>query len=306
MEAAYASGAEMACALRHGKSACTDEEKPRSEAKTLYVLAFIDDALPPLIKAVPHEPEKGRAERAAALLALYDSRVSAQLEAIAALPVYRHAELLPMAEESVSTWMGAVTAGVQKLHARHALTDARSGVAYSFGLVRVANIATAVDVARHLAKELPQARVACYHANDWHIARFHKEKRLDFLLSRAEGDRHIVADHEIRAFLDEAAHEERPDVPFIVVATPVEEVGRDHDFDWAVLDVSSAQSLVQAAGRVNRHRLRPCGDAPNIAVPQFNRARPRFVGPAMKGKTRKGTPSMIWPKSCRGAKGGLS
>lgn len=101
----------------------------------------------PLIKAVPHVPEKGRAERAAALLALYDSRVSAQLEAIAALPVYRHAELLPMAEESVCTWMGAVTAGVQKLHARHALTDARSGVAYSFGLVRVANIATAVDVA---------------------------------------------------------------------------------------------------------------------------------------------------------------
>ena len=96
-------------------------DRPRSEAKTLYVRAFIDDALPPLIKAVPHVPEKGRAERAAALLALYDSRVSAQLEAIAALPVYRHAELLPMAEESVSTWMGAVTAGVQKLHARHAL-----------------------------------------------------------------------------------------------------------------------------------------------------------------------------------------
>ena len=290
VEAAYASGAEMARALRHGKSACTDEEKPRSEAKTLYVLAFIDDALPPLIKAVPHVPEKGRAERAAALLALYDSRVSAQLEAIAALPVYRHAELLPMAEESVGTWMGAVTAGVQKLHARHALTDARSGVAYSFGLVRVANIATAVDVARHLAKELPQARVACYHANDWHIARFHKEKRLDFLLSRAEGDRHIVADHEIRAFLDEAVHEERPDVPFIVVATPVEEVGRDHDFDWAVLDVSSAQSLVQAAGRVNRHRLRPCGDAPNIAVPQFNW---RHCRNSDRGEPR--APAFCWP-----------
>lgn len=277
---------------------CTDEEKSRSEAKTLYVLAFIDDALPPLIKAVPHVPEKGRAERAAALLALYDSRVSAQLEAIAALPVYRHAELLPMAEESVGTWMGAVTVGVQKLHARHALTDARSGVAYSFGLVRVANIATAVDVARHLAKELPQARVACYHANDWRIARFYKEKRLDFLLSRAQGDKHVTADREIRAFLDEAAREGRPDVPFIVVATPVEEVGRDHDFDWAVLDVSSAQSLVQAAGRVNRHRLRPCGDAPNISVPQFNwrhcrnRDRgepyvPAFCWPGYEGKGKE-------------------
>ena len=163
-------------------------------------------------------------------------------------------------------------------------------MAYSFGLVRVANIATAVDVARHLAKELPQARVACYHANDWHIARFHKEKRLDFLLSRAEGDRHIVADHEIRAFLDEAAHEERPDVPFIVVATPVEEVGRDHDFDWAVLDVSSAQSLVQAAGRVNRHRLRPCGDAPNIAVPQFNW---RHCRNSDRGEPR--APAFCWP-----------
>ena len=172
------------------------------------------------------------------------------------------------------------------------------GVAYSFGLVRVANIATAVDVARHLAKELPQARVACYHANDWRIARFYKEKRLDFLLSRAQGDKHVTADREIRAFLDEAAREGRPDVPFIVVATPVEEVGRDHDFDWAVLDVSSAQSLVQAAGRVNRHRLRPCGDAPNISVPQFNwrhcrnRDRgepyvPAFCWPGYEGKGKE-------------------
>lgn len=224
----------------------------------------------PLIKAVPHVPEKGRAERAAALLALYDSRVSAQLEAIAALPVYRHAELLPMAEESVGTWMGAVTVGVQKLHARPRPDGCplRRGVLLWFGTR--GEYRTAVDVARHLAKELPQARVACYHANDWRIARFYKEKRLDFLLSRAQGDKHVTADREIRAFLDEAAREGRPDVPFIVVATPVEEVGRDHDFDWAVLDVSSAQSLVQAAGRVNRHRLRSCGDAPNIAVPQFN------------------------------------
>lgn len=207
--------------------------------------------------------------------------------------------------------------GSSKLHARHALTDARSGVAYSFGLVRVANIATAVDVARHLAKELPQARVACYHANDWHIARFHKEKRLDFLLSRAEGDRHIVADHEIRAFLDEAAHEERPDVPFIVVATPVEEVGRDHDFDWAVLDVSSANrwcrppagSTVTVCALAGMLPTLPCRSSTGgiaATATGANRARPRFVGPAMKGKTRKGTPSMIWPKSCRGAKGGLS
>lgn len=44
-------------------------------------------------------------------------------------------------------------------------------------------------------------------------------------------------------------------MPFIVVATPLEEAGRDHDFDWAVIDPSSAQSIVQTSGRVNRHRL---------------------------------------------------
>lgn len=290
VEAAYASGAEMARALRQGKNGCADEENPPSGTRPLYVRAFIDDAVPPTVKAVPHVPEQGPAEKAAALLELYDSRVSEQLKAIAGLPVYRYAELLPMTEESVSAWMKAVTTGVRKLHARHALTDAHSGVAYSFGLVRVANIATAVDVARHLAKELPQARVACYHANDWRIARFHKEKRLDFLLSRAEGDGHIVADPEVRAFLDEAAREGRSDVPFIVVATPVEEVGRDHDFDWAVLDVSSAQSLVQAAGRVNRHRLRPCEDAPNIAVPQFNW---RHCRNHDRGTTK--APAFCWP-----------
>ena len=56
----------------------------------------------------------------------------------------------------------------------------------------------------------------------------------------------------------------------IVVATPVEEIGRDHDFDWAVVDPSSTQSIVQTAGRVNRHRLKLIG-LPNVALLQFNR-----------------------------------
>ena len=80
VEAAYASGAEMARALRRGKNGCVDGENPPSETSQLYVLAFIDDALPPSIKAVPHAPGKNREEKAADLLALYDSRVSAQLE----------------------------------------------------------------------------------------------------------------------------------------------------------------------------------------------------------------------------------
>lgn len=288
VEAAYASGAEMARSLRRGGKNDSGAE-PEGGKPPLYVLAFLDDALPPLVKPMPAVPET---ERSGALLDLYDARVADQLEAVGRAPVYRLAELLPLAEQTPKAWMEAVIAGARNLHARHALTDARSGVAYSFGLVRVANIRTAVDTARRLAGALPHARVACYHANDWRIARFHKERRLDFLLSRAGGDGHILSDPEIRSLLDEAAREGRSDVPFIVVATPVEEVGRDHDFDWAVIDISSAQSLVQTAGRVNRHRLRPCGDAPNIAVPQFNW---RHCYNQYKCKDDQPKPAFCWP-----------
>ncbi|MGL5251137.1 MAG: type I-F CRISPR-associated helicase Cas3f, partial [Enterovibrio sp.] len=53
------------------------------------------------------------------------------------------------------------------------------------------------------------------------------------------------------------------------VATPVEEVGRDHDFDWAIIEPSSFRSIIQMAGRVRRHRD---GEvlSPNIGLLQYN------------------------------------
>ena len=56
---------------------------------------------------------------------------------------------------------------------------------------------------------------------------------------------------------------------FILVATPVEEIGRDHDFDWAVVEPSSYRSIIQLAGRVRRHRDGGI-DNPNIALLQYN------------------------------------
>ncbi|MDQ7003336.1 MAG: hypothetical protein Q9N02_11750 [Ghiorsea sp.] len=56
---------------------------------------------------------------------------------------------------------------------------------------------------------------------------------------------------------------------FVLVATPVEEVGRDHDFDWAVIEPSSYRSFVQMAGRVLRHRDKEVQE-PNIAIMKYN------------------------------------
>lgn len=165
-------------------------------------------------------------------------------------------------------------AALWRLHGHHGWTDKASGKKVSIGLVRMANIRPAIQVANHLADKLgTNARVACYHANQLAIKRFHIERRLDHLLTRKSGNQgkgpnlHITSDPEIRSMLDDPSCQK--DLLLIVVATPVEEIGRDHDFDWAVIEPSSSQSIVQTGGRVNRHRLAPISE-PNIAILQYN------------------------------------
>ena len=88
------------------------------------------------------------------------------------------------------------------------------------------------------------------------------------------------------------------DADWTLVATSCVEAGVDFSFRTGFREISSLLSLLQAAGRVNRHRLRPCGDAPNIAVPQFNwrhcrnRDRgepyvPAFCWPGYEGKGKE-------------------
>lgn len=180
--------------------------------------------------------------------------------------IYRRPVLQMVAGRDESSWLEAVAEAVNMMHNRNAWGVGEAEKTISFGLVRVANIKTAIRVARFLADRLPQARVACYHSQDFVVQRFIKEQRLDFLLNRKKGNNNINADPEI---VDIVARSPFTSIPFIVVATPVEEIGRDHDFDWAVIEPSSSQSIVQTAGRVNRHRRMTITE-PNVAILQFN------------------------------------
>ena len=157
------------------------------------------------------------------------------------------------------------------LHERHRWTVTVDSQPHliSIGLVRIANINQAVSVARHLSARLPHARIACYHSQLSRIARFMLERSLDRLLTRKSPDGGPHGAHEIHDAVRRARSEGREETVFIVVATPVEEIGRDHDFDWAVIEPSSVQSIVQTVGRVNRHRLQAV-HSPNVCVLQFN------------------------------------
>lgn len=162
-----------------------------------------------------------------------------------------------------------------KLHQEHAIIDKTTRKKVSFGLVRMANIKPCVDVGKYLIHaEWPEnvtARIMVYHSQQTLLLRHKQEHYLDTVLKREDDEEGNVVDitnQVLRYHLDSVKEE---NVLFIVVATPVEEIGRDHDFDWAVVEPSSYRSIIQLAGRVLRHRtLTKDIEKPNIAALQYN------------------------------------
>lgn len=280
IERAWRSGIEMRGSMLGGTSSGTDES-------ARFVVAMIDDQLAPLVV------ERRLSEHDDVFTRTYGDRLTDIAGHLACQPIYRLACLQPIpGKPSVESWRAAVFSAIEKLHSDHCWTlntcDSEGRAVrkrVSFGLVRVANIRPAIDAAISIGRKLPNAHVACYHAAHFLVARYHIEHRLDRLLARAGGDAHISEDPEIAELV---ARSPGDDVMFVVFATPVEEIGRDHDFDWAVIDVSSAQSTVQTGGRVNRHRLLDCRDRPNIRILQFNYRHCDHDGDAWR-------PAFIWP-----------
>lgn len=182
------------------------------------------------------------------------------------MPITKRVALQPVQWGSGMTGLlASIEAGVSSLHRHHRWALADTGKKVSFGLVRVANIQVANQVAAHLQQQ-PGTYVCLYHARDFMIQRHMKEQQLDKLLTRKRGNTAIEQDQTIRAL---CTQENESSLRFVVVATPVEEIGRDHDFDWAVIEPSSSHSIVQTAGRVNRHR-REAVSAPNILILQYS------------------------------------
>jgi len=123
----------------------------------------------------------------------------------------------------------------------------------SFGLVRMANINSLVAVAKVLMN-IPspdgiQVHYCVYHSQFLLLQRSAIENMLDTILNRKDPNA-IWAQPSVSAALK--AHPNDQHI-FVVLGSPVTEVGRDHSYDWAVVEPSSIRSLIQLAGRVLRH-----------------------------------------------------
>ena len=148
--------------------------------------------------------------------------------------------------------------------------DSATGKHVSFGLIRMANIGPLFDVALAIYRQGAPAsgvrvHLCVYHSQFPLLARSHIEQQLDAVFDRRperNGDDPVLSRPAVRALLDE--HSELHHI-FVVLASPVCEVGRDWDADWAIAEPSSMRSLIQLAGRVRRHRPGPVARA-NMVV----------------------------------------
>ena len=172
----------------------------------------------------------------------------------------RKAEILPISvmstvkESAAYSMAQLILEGVYQLHADHHQVNPITHQRISIGLVRFANIDPLVKVVREIVRESARRESSIffcvYHSQFPIVVRSSVEASLDRILMRKDADT-IWSHPEVSSSLQKSRNQ---DVIFIVFASPVAEIGRDHDYDWAVVEPSSLRSIIQLAGRVQRHR----------------------------------------------------
>jgi CRISPR-associated endonuclease/helicase Cas3 len=175
-------------------------------------------------------------------------------------PVLRRAALVNIIPETkeednvIEAVADGINNSIYDLHQRHHQIHPKTGARVSFGLVRMANISSMVTVVKEILSK-KAADDCCIHFCVYHsqfpmIIRSKIEEILDVVLQRhnKEAIWRIPEIEKAIASCNVKNH------IFVVFATPVAEVGRDHDYDWAIVEPSSMRSIIQLAGRVQRHR----------------------------------------------------
>lgn len=195
----------------------------------------------------------------------HEKHVQARLKKLRQHPVRRKAVIQPVQNDCFGQ---RVLESMLDLHHNH--SQPHNTRAISFGVVRMANITPCVAMARYLLQaDLPgdvALRVLPYHSRFPRLVRHNIELLLDAVLKRQQPETALTDPNLVRHL----SHIREKNILFVVVATPVEEVGRDHDFDWAVLEPSSIRSLIQMAGRVRRHRPVQELPEPNMVLLSHN------------------------------------
>ena len=188
---------------------------------------------------------------------------------------------------------GPLRQHLHTLHRQHHSTDPQTSQRVSFGLIRMANIDPLFDVARELFRQGAEVgghiHLCVYHSRHPLLVRAAIERTLDAALQRSKPD-DVFKLEGVRQAIHTSPEQ---DHIFVVLATAVAEVGRDHDYDWAMVEPSSMRSIIQLAGRVRRHRAGMCAvDQPNLYLLDTNvvhlvqgGSKPAFLRPGFESNS---------------------
>jgi len=226
-----------------------------------------------------------------------------RFDSLSEVPARRVAEIwawpsFKPGSEKASLWGERILEAALVLHERHGetiLLDTEKKV--SFGLVRLANIDPLYQIAQALFRQnTPDGfhiHLCVYHSRFPLLLRAAIEQRLDRTLKRSQ-TRRPWDQPDILSVLNNPATEGLPNHIFIILASPIAELGRDHDYDWAAIEPSSMRSIIQLVGRVWRHRPEKICREPNIII--FDRnfkghdqpdSKPAFLRPGFETETSK-------------------
>lgn len=172
-------------------------------------------------------------------------------------PVLRTGKIIELTRDRYEKIDEVILEQSREFHELNKLSVDGSDISVSAGLVRIAHTVEAADIAIRLARHHEELlkkglfmQVIFYHAGLPLAVRTYIESLLDEWLDRKNGKDPFLESE----FVEGVKKSGCKDGFLVVVATPVEETGRDHDFDWLIKDPSSTRSLGQCVGRVRRHR----------------------------------------------------
>lgn len=269
-------------------------QDPEKEKNTNTQIIFFDNHTKPALLNLSHEEQKiyNSYNQETSFEKEYSEHLTKMLDIVKQHGSAKVAEIIDIQEPKkimCKGWLNIVKEACLVMHERHKQI-LENGKKVSFGLVRVANIRQAIQLAEQLSS-LPGTpfQIACYHSQLTVIHRNYLESRLDDLLKRKPiNSKDPLLKHPQILSISESI--KGTELRLLVIATPVEEIGRDHDFDYAIIEPSSTQSIIQTAGRVQRHRnFRP--ETPNIGILEYSY---RYMRELEKQKTSEPLKSNIF------------
>lgn len=206
----------------------------------------------------------------------------------------RKAKIIPVKAEKQlkcsEIFADTIYSSINQLHKQHCIEHS-SGKKVSIGLLRMANINPLVAVSKLLyAKDVDKDThiyLCVYHSQYPLVLRSHIESHLDKALTR-HNESTWWKDSGIEETIKKSKAKHHI---FVVLATSVAEVGRDHDYDWAIVEPSSMRSIIQLAGRIQRHR-KQVATSENIHIldKNFNALKgkyPAYLRPGFESEKRQ-------------------